>query len=93
MESFPLRYKNLVHTQMLYKKVQIQMKEHQKESKEVIQMMERQKEALEESLDYFKKEIDKKDDVVIKLKQENARQIQLNDKENEEKIKYKDKEI
>lgn len=69
------------------------MKEHQKESKEVIQMMERQKEALEESLDYFKKEIDKKDDVVIKLKQENARQIQLNDKENEEKIKYKDKEI
>ena len=26
LESFPLRYKNLVHTEILYKKVQTQMK-------------------------------------------------------------------
>lgn len=75
LESFPLRYRNLVHTQMLYKKVQSQMKQHQEQSKAIVELIQKEKDELKDHLAYLKSELVKRDEALITLKQRNCAEL------------------
>lgn len=61
LESFPFRYRNLVHTETLYKKLQAQNKEQLAESREVIELLQKEQEELKDQIQYMRSEAEQRD--------------------------------